>query len=457
LRTAVPVTHLTDRGKYALGITAGVLAVIAIVWISGAGAGGQEAPTAAASPTPSPTVPADTTAPKLEVSKLRRPVVSSKPLTITGVAKGAEKVTVGGRRAKLEGSRFEVTLPKAVPSVGIAAVDAAGNKSTRKMKVKLHHLPSTMHAVHVSAYGWAATSLRGPVLKMVKRGQINTIEIDLKDESGVIGYDSKLEMANRINSDAGIYDLKQVIDQLHRLDVRVVGRLVAFRDPIFAASAWKHGHHERVIQTPTGKAYADYGGFTNFSDPVVRKYNEDIAEEAAQAGIDDVLYDYVRRPDGPIKTMRFKGLKISPERSVAGFVRETEDRLKKYGTRVGASVFGIAATRPKEIAQDIDRIAAAADYISPMLYPSHWASGEYNVSDPNSHPYEIIYRSLKDFIKKTKGTGAKIIPWIQDFSLGVHYGPTEVRAQLDAARKRGIHDWILWDPSVTYTAAALPN
>lgn len=451
------VTHITRRGRY-IGVGL-LLAAVAITGMLIATAG-ADAPTNVASgpsPSPTPTAPPDTTPPTVHIAPVKRPVVAGRPLHLWGKAKGAKKVTVGSRRASLEGGRFEIILPEAPAKVVVTAVDAAGNEATRRMHLRLHELPDTMHAVHVSAYGWAATSLRGPVLKMVKRGQINTIEIDLKDESGVIGYDSKLELANRIGSDAGIYDLKEVIDRLHRLDVRVVGRLVAFRDPIFGASAWKHGHHERVIQTPHGKAYADYGGFTNFANAEVRKYNQDIAEEAAKAGIDDVLYDYVRRPDGPLRTMVFKGLKVSPERSIASFVGDTEERLRAYGTRVGASVFGIAATRPKEIAQDIDRIAQAADYISPMLYPSHWADGEYNVGDPNSHPYEIVSRSLKDFLKEVKGTDSKIIPWIQDFSLGVHYGPREVKAQLDAARHRGIHEWILWDPWVTYTSAALPG
>jgi len=247
-------------------------------------------------------------------------------------------------------------------------------------------------------------------MRMIRRGQINTIELDLKDESGVIGYDSKIPLAERIHADRGIYDLREVTDKLHKMDVRVIGRLVAFRDPILAAAAWRRGHRDWVIQTPKGRPYADYGGFTNFAHPSVRKYQVDIAEEAAKAGIDDVLYDYVRRPDGPIGTMVFKGLKRSPEREIAGFVAETEERLRSYGVRVGASVFGIAATRPKEIAQDIARIARAADYVAPMLYPSHWASGEYNVSNPNAQPFKIVYRSLKDFQKETKASDARIIP-----------------------------------------------
>jgi hypothetical protein len=49
-----------------------------------------------------------------------------------------------------------------------------------------------------------------------------------------------------------------------------------------------------VIQTPGGAPYAGYGGFMNFPDPTVRKYEIDIATAAARAGVDDVLYDYVR-------------------------------------------------------------------------------------------------------------------------------------------------------------------
>src|SRR5439155_12985271 len=53
--------------------------------------------------------------------------------------------------------------------------------------------------------------------------------------------------------------------------VRVIGRIVAFRDPILASAAWKAGLRDQVIQTPGGGQYlaSGYGGFTNFADPVV--------------------------------------------------------------------------------------------------------------------------------------------------------------------------------------------
>ena len=100
-------------------------------------------------------------------------------------------------------------------------------------------------------------------------------------------------------------------------------------------------------------------------------------------------------------------------------------------------------------------MAREVDYIAPLIYPSHWNSGEYDVPDPNRQPYLIVKRSLADFKAAVTGTGARLVPWLQDFSLGVTYGPAEVRAQIDAARSDGVHEFLLWDAAVTYTAAGL--
>ena len=103
-------------------------------------------------------------------------------------------------------------------------------------------------------------------------------------------------------------------------------------------------------------------------------------------------------------------------------------------------------------------MARESDYIAPMLYPSHWGPGEYNVANPESQPYEIVLRSLRDFRRQTRGTGARVVPWLQDFTLGVSYGEAEVRAQIRGRAARWIDEFILWDPTVTSTSEALdPN
>ena len=140
-----------------------------------------------------------------------------------------------------------------------------------------------MRAVHVTALAWKNDDLRNGVLAMADRGEINAVELDLKDESGVVGYDSRVPLARRIGAVQQSYVLADALRTLHKRGLWVIGRIVCFRDPILASAAWKAGRRSEVVQTPEGGPYAGYGGFTNFANPVVRAYNIDIAKEAAAA------------------------------------------------------------------------------------------------------------------------------------------------------------------------------
>jgi len=171
--------------------------------------------------------------------------------------------------------------------------------------------------------------------------------------------------------------------------------------------------------------------------------------------VDEILYDYVRRPDGPLSSMVFPGLKGAPDNAIASFLADTQAALKPYGTYLGASVFGVAATRPDEVAQNIPKMAEHLDYVSAMVYPSHWGPGEYGVRNPNAQPYPIVHRSLKDFQKKVSGTTAEVMPWLQDFSLGVTYHVAQVKAQIEAAARDGIPSFLLWNAGCSYQGGAL--
>src|SRR5690606_31561501 len=338
--------------------------------------------------------------------------------------------------------------------VDLLARDEAGNTTAQRVPIPVLH--PGMRAVHMTAQAWSAPSLREPVLQLAKEGAIDTIQLDIKDESGEIGYASQVPLAVEIGARKGYYDARAVLDQLHAAGIRVVGRIVAFRDPVLGAASWRDGHRDRPRPTASGGAYTGgYGqyAFTNFANPEVRAYNIALAEEAAALGFDEILYDYVRRPDGAISGMHFEGLTTSPEQSIADFLAETRPVVRKHGALLGASVFGIAATRPTQIAQDITLMAPYTDYVAPMVYPSHWGRGEYGITSPESSPYDITERSLADFVKLTEGTPTSVIPWLQAFSLRVSYGPAEVRAQIEAAEANGIRSFILWDPNCRYTQA----
>ena len=166
----------------------------------------------------------------------------------------------------------------------------------------------------------------------------------------------------------------------------------------------------------------------------------------------------MRRPEGSLDKMRIPGFTSGSEKPssvINKFLAKAQSNLHEFDVYQGVSVFGIAATRGEQIAQDISGMAKVVDYIAPMIYPSHWAKGEHGVSHPEAQPYEITSASLAEFQRVLSGTNTAIVPWLQDFTLRVEYGSKEVKAQIDAAADIGIFDWLLWDPTVTYTTAGI--
>ncbi|WP_346055161.1 putative glycoside hydrolase [Amycolatopsis dongchuanensis] len=379
------------------------------------------------------------------------------PVTVRGVASGAERVMLNGEPVDVgsDGS-FSATLPTPPGSVDLTAQDRAGNVTRTEQPVHAKH--PGMRGVHMTALAWAFPALREPVLQMARDGLIDTVQLDIKDEDGEIGYDSQVPLAREIGAAKGYYDARAVLDQLHAMKIRVVGRLVAFRDPLLARASWDAGHRERLVQTSDGEAWASgYGDytFTNFANPEVRDYNIRLAAEAAELGFDDILYDYIRRPEGSLDRMRLPGLTGTPEQAIADFLEQSRDAVHGHGAFLGASVFGIAITRPTQIAQDIPAMSREVDYIAPMVYPSHWGRGEYGIDDPEDAPHDITARSLADFAKQARQGGAITIPWLQAFSMHRTYGPAEVQAQIAAAKENGMDSFLLWNAACRYDPAAL--
>jgi peptidoglycan/xylan/chitin deacetylase (PgdA/CDA1 family) len=403
----------------------------------------------------------DTKGPDIRLDSPGPRIPSGDPLRVRGTLEKGATLTADGRPVLVKDGRFAVswkTRPE--KAVTLLATDTLRNATTKRIWVSIQpRLPAhPIRAVHMTSNAWGDPGLRQGVLDLIAQGRINAVELDLKEEGGKIGWNAPVPLAHTVGAVQETMDLGEAVKTLHAKGVRVLGRLVCFNDPAFAKWAWQNGKRDEVIQTADGGYYGStYGGFTNFANPVVRRYQIAIAVAAARLGVDDILYDYVRRPDGPLSTMRFPGLKRTPERSIASFLAETRATLKPYKVFLGASVFGVAATRPKEVAQDIPMMAEHVDYIAPMVYPSHWGPGEYGVRDPNSQPYDIVLRSLQDFQKDVRGEGARVVPWLQDFSLGVDYGPAQVGAEIQGTHDAGIDEYLVWDPAVTYTAAALPT
>ena len=398
----------------------------------------------------------DGTPPTVDLPRIFDPVTLGEPVVLAGSVEAGVSLQIGDQRLDTASGSFSLTLPSPPGGpVPVVATDAAGNITEFNVIVPIGYPHTT--GVHVTAAAWDHDGLRSSVMELIEQGRINAVQLDLKDEDGRIGHRTNVRLAQLTGASRELYDLRDAIDELHDMGVRVIGRIVAFRDPTLTRYAVANGNLDWVLQTPDGRPLGDYGGFTNFNQETVRQYNLDIAAEAAAAGIDDILWDYMRRPEGDLSNMRIPGWDGGdPSPVIVSFLAEAGAMLREAEVFHGVSVFGISARRGEFIAQDIGAMSDHVDYVAPMVYPSHWGRGEYGVAHPEAQPYDITYASLADFQDVLAGTNTAVVPWLQDFTMRVDYGPDEVRAQIDAAADLGISDWLLWDPKVTYTTDGIP-
>jgi hypothetical protein len=409
----------------------------------------------------------DTEPPAIELTEPDGAVVAGQELTVAGTTEPGSTIAVGDHSTTAdEDGAFELVLDTAPEgALELTATDPAGNTSDDEMSLVTVPSRATVdeiRSVHVSFCGWATPSLREPVLELIDEGLITAVQLDLKDETGYVGFDSGVEMAELVGADEPhcLVDLEAAVAELHALDVPVIGRIVAFADPVLAGWAWDNGERDWVIQTSGGdKFVGKYAGFSNFAHPDIVDYNVDVAEAAAAMGVDHILWDYVRKPDGPVEQFNFVGLETTPEESIADFVRTADERLQPYGVQHGASLYGVSADRPTEVSQDVEVMADYLDYISPMIYPSHWGPGEYDVADPLHQPRDMVEATLEVWLEATEGRRARIAPWLEDsqypVSLGFPDRARYVREQIKGTYAMGIDEWILWDSSVKYTTSAM--
>src|SRR6266516_2424691 len=290
---------------------------------------------------------------------------------------------------------------------------------------------------------------------VLKRHGLNTIELDVKDENGEVGFvPSSVPLARVVGAAKPYYRPREVVRKVHAAGLYLIGRVVSFEDPIASER-----HPQMAIRRSDGSLWHNKGGL-GWLNPYSReawRYDVDIAAAAARAGFDEIQFDYVRFPsDGDVLIIRYPGTHPQPmKQTIPAFLRYAVGRLHALHVRVSADVFGLAATHDLGIGQYPRPVARVVDAIYPMVYPSHYHPGEYNLPDPNAVPGTTVADSLRDFRRALAGGRALLVPWLQDFSLGRTYSPADVAAQIQSARAAQTGGFMLWNAVGLYTPEAL--
>lgn len=289
------------------------------------------------------------------------------------------------------------------------------------------------------------------LIDVINTTTANAVVIDIKEEW--VWYDTEVAFFRDAGTVRPAYELDKVLRRFEESNIYTIARLVVFKDSTVAEV-----HPDLAIaNVNTGLPWRDQNGiaWVNPMREELWKPNIDLAVEAGKAGFDEIQFDYIRFPsDGDLSTADY-GMPLTQETreaTIQGFLAASRQALLPLGVRQSADVFGFTMLVDDDlgIGQNFAQLADYVDYLSPMTYPSHYSDGQFGLpGHPNDFPYEVVDISLAAGVEKLDGHALPIRPWLQDFSLvGMSsYGPTEVRAQIQAAEDHGTSGWMLWDPA----------
>lgn len=344
--------------------------------------------------------------------------------------------------------------------------------------------------------GGAATRLRNSIISLLDTTELNGVVIDVKEtDDGAVITDR----------------LRELIKTLHQKNAWVIARQVVFKD-----SSQEKTHPAWYLTRKSGVLWRDRkaGSWLDPASRDVWQYQAGVAKAAIDAGFDEIQFDYVRFPsDGDVQNIVYPvySAKQPKYEVLKGFFGYLHGELKKYKPEImlSADLFGYVALQREDlgIGQRLEDIGNNFDFVSLMVYPSHYYAGFQVNADPSrdlpalyypyrasdiarvapNQPYDVIYRSLlvaHDTLAgfattapagmgvaaaaepimgnaTTSQFGARLRPWLQDFNLavdsnrGITYDAKKVRTEIDAAQTAGASGWLLWNASNVYTTAAL--
>ena len=314
-----------------------------------------------------------------------------------------------------------------------------------------------VRGIHLTCWGAGSVKSRNEIIKKISGSVINTVVVAVKETDGKV-YIPGVAKAEQLGShENAIPDPEAMVADFKKAHIYTIARIVTFKDNVLPRK-----RKDLAVRTPGGDLWRSRNGavWADQYSHEVWDYNIEVALRAVKAGFDEVQFDYIRYPsEGNTSTCRYsKPHNMNTAMANLGdFLRYARTKIPA-NVRISADIFGLTTSVKDDmgIGQDIRVLAENADFVYPMMYPSHYAKGEYNLKNPNTEPFKVINRGLRDATEKLGMHYARMRPYLQDFSLfGVHYGPTELRAQLVAAHRNMLQSWVLWNPANHYTWSAL--
>lgn len=351
-------------------------------------------------------------------------------------------------------------------------------KVVKAKEVKHIKTPEPLKGIYMTQCVASMPSFREKLAKLIGETELNAVVIDIKDYSGTVSFvtgNNEIDNLNKNSSGCKVSDMQEFVQELHNKNIYVIGRVTVFQDPLYVKA-----HPELAVKRKSdGGIWKDRKGisFIDVGAKPFWNYITAIATSSYAIGFDEINFDYIRFPsDGNMEDIYFSHTgTIAKKEMLRQFFAYLDSKLAGTGIVTSADIFGMTTTNTDDlgIGQVLEYALLNFDYVSPMVYPSHYPPKFNGWPDPNKVPYEIVKFSMDAAVARDKflykeiassTPNAKVLkrinplqlrPWLQDNDYPVHYTADMIRKQIQATYDAGLTSWMLWDPANTYTKEAL--
>lgn len=320
--------------------------------------------------------------------------------------------------------------------------------------------PKAVKSIYMTACIAGSKTLRARLVKMAQDTEVNAIVINIKDETGKISIktDNPLFVDGYKTADCRASDMKEFVEELHRNNIYAIARIAVFQDVDLVKK-----HPEWAVKRASdGAVWRDRKGipWLEVKATPVWDYVTALAKESEKIGFDEINFDYIRFPsDGNMKDISYTYYRSAEQTkadAVKDFFRGIHERTKDLGIPISVDLFGMASTNYDDlgIGQVLENALPYFDFVTLMVYPSHYPAGYNGYKKPATVPYEIVKYNMDIAVKRAIAASSsplKLRPWIQDFNLGATYDAPMIRAQIKATYDAGLTSWMSWDPKNIYT------
>ena len=289
----------------------------------------------------------------------------------------------------------------------------------------------------------------GPVrtANAMKRGRLDTVVIDMKDDWGQLTYPSKIPLGGK-QVHVLIKDPAAMVRTFHEQGIYVIARIVGFKD---SRLPYLRPDLAVRIGARAERLYAVGENWLDHYSPEVQDYLIDIALELASFGFDEIQFDYMRFPRGApssYATWLHAGPNPASHAAVIASFLEKADRA--VALPISADVFGLTTLvdgDPRGLGQHLERMAKYIEAISPMMY-ANGMDTYFRGGQVTSHVIDLIQCGLQR--ARHKVGNIVLRPYLQAYSNRVEHmwGPEFIIGQVVAAQNAGSEGFLFWNPTM---------